>query len=99
MAVNTQDTTLWSITVAEIQKAVNNSSLVLAEQVIERGYQKIYNITSNCADQSENLKCLYLYLFLLQNYQQNNLSIITEEVMISLLTNIEQISKSCCNAL
>jgi hypothetical protein len=96
VTVNTFDISTWSISQDEINKALANSSIVLADEVIEQGYQDLYSMTSNCVPK-KGVKCLYLYLYLLQNYKQNSLSLISEDVMMRVLTNIEQISKSCCN--
>lgn len=98
MPVNTFDILNWSVTQDEITKALSGSSLVLAETAIESGYQALYNITPNC-NVPKGVKCLYLYSYLLQNYKVGTLSLIPEDTMMTVLTNIEQISKSCCNGL
>jgi len=97
VAVNTFDISEWSVTQTEIANAFKNSSVVLADYALEKGYQDLYNVTSNCKDDPKGIKCLYLQLYMLQNYKSGTTSIISEETMINVLSSIEQLSKSCCN--
>jgi hypothetical protein len=93
------DMTGWSISEVEINQALANGSLVLADAVLDEGYQRVYNITSNC-NEYKGLKCLYAYLYLLQNYKESStISTLPEGTIMAVLTHIEQISKSCCNGM
>lgn len=97
MAAST-DISSWSVSQNEITSALANASILFADTIIEEAFQDVYSIKSNCKE-TKSLKCLYLYLFLLNNYKSGTTSLIDEDTMIAVLTNVEQISKTCCNGL
>lgn len=88
-----------SILTPEICKAITGAKSLLVDLVLDDALKDLYALrNSTCAKQSSTkLECLYMYLYALDSWDNEGTNYLTEKQLISLLSNVEQISKSCCN--
>ena len=73
----------------------------MASAALNKAYNNLYKLTHNKCSPSDQLKvyCLFLYVYALSSFPTNGeseYSFLTEDQLAALLTNVEQISKSCC---
>jgi hypothetical protein len=88
-----------SILTPEICKAVTGAKSVLTDLVLDDALKELYALqNSTCSKQSPTkLHCLYMYLYAIDSWENEGTNYLNEKQLISLLSNVEQISKSCCN--
>lgn len=88
-----------SILTPEICKAITGAKSLLVDLVLDDALKELYALrNSTCSKQSSTkLECLYMYLYALDSWENEGTNYLTEKQLISLLSNVEQISKSCCN--
>jgi hypothetical protein len=86
------------ITEAEVCKAISGARAKLADGVLTKAYNELYKLSKNpCAPSDSNgIYCLFLYLYALDSVDFEGDNFLNEEQLASLLTSVEQISKTCC---
>lgn len=82
----------------EVCKALSGGKAGLADGALNMMYNQLYQIRNNNCHPSnqKGLYCLYLYLYALDSFDFADDNFINEEQLMAILTNVEQISKSCC---
>jgi len=88
-----------SILTPEICKAITGAKALLVDLVLNDALKELYALENSTCDKqsSTKLKCLYMYLYALDSWENEGTNYLTEKQLMSLLSNVEQISKSCCN--
>jgi hypothetical protein len=88
-----------TILTPEICKAVTGAKSLLTDLVLDNALKELYALrNSTCSKQSSTkLRCLYMYVYALDSWENEGTNYLTEKQLTSLLSNVEQISKSCCN--
>jgi hypothetical protein len=89
------------ITNEEICKALSGAQANMANASLNMSYNELYQLTTNKCSPSDKkgVYCLFLYVYALSSFPTNGeseYSFLTEDQLAGLLTNVEQISKSCC---
>ena len=82
----------------EVCKALSGGKAGLTDGVLNMMYNNLYQLNKNLCNPSNaaGVYCLYLYLYALDSFDFEGENFINEDQLMALLTNVEQISKSCC---
>jgi hypothetical protein len=83
----------------EVCKCLTGNKAGLVDAVLNEATIAYYKLEKSLCNPSSmhNLKRLYLALYALESWTDTESNWLTEQQLIAILTNIEQISKSCCN--
>lgn len=91
--------TSQSISMTEVCKCLTGNKAAFVDAVMNEAsieYYKLHKSLCNASD-INNLKRLYLAIYALESWSETEKNWLSEEQLMAILSNIEQISKSCCN--